>query len=69
LGTGVFFGLLIKAFIPDFDNSPVRSLAAIALDWYVFTTGAVRATRKAQAQLDALSVQDGVRMGLAQALH
>jgi len=27
----VFFGLLIKAFIPDFDNSPVRSLAAIAV--------------------------------------
>jgi len=27
----VCFGLLIKAFIPDFDNSPVRSLAAIAV--------------------------------------
>ncbi|HEY9846682.1 MAG TPA: undecaprenyl-diphosphate phosphatase, partial [Candidatus Caenarcaniphilales bacterium] len=27
----VFFGLLIKVFIPDFDRSPLRSLAAIAL--------------------------------------
>jgi len=63
LGTvPIVFGLLIKAFIPDFDNSPVRSLAAIAVAsiGMFFTTGAVRATRKAQAQLDALSVQDGV---------
>lgn len=66
----VFFGLLIKAFIPDFDNSPVRSLAAIAVASIGMSLllGLSEQLGKRKRNFDALSVQDGVGMGLAQAL-
>jgi undecaprenyl-diphosphatase len=66
----VCFGLLIKAFIPDFDNSPVRSLAAIAVASIGMSLllGLSEQLGKRKRNFDALSIQDGVWMGLAQAL-
>lgn len=66
----VFFGLLIKAFIPDYDNSPVRSLAAIAIASIGMSLLLALAEQlgKRKRNFDALGIQDGVWMGLAQAL-
>lgn len=66
----VFFGLLIKIFIPDYDNSPVRSLAAIAVASIAMSLllGLAEQLGKRKRNFDALSVQDGIWMGLAQAL-
>ncbi|MFQ4135565.1 undecaprenyl-diphosphate phosphatase [Nodosilinea sp. PGN35] len=63
-------GLLIKIFIPDFDNSPLRSSATIA------TVSIVMALLLALAELlgnhkrtfETLDLRDGLTMGLAQAL-
>ena len=66
----VFFGLLIKKFIPDFDNSPLRSLAAIAGASIVMSLllGVAEKLGKKKRTFDKLGVQDGVLMGLAQAM-
>lgn len=66
----VFCGLLIKAFIPDFDNSPVRSLAAIAIASIGMSLllGLAEQLGKRKRDFDALGIQDGVWMGLAQAM-
>jgi undecaprenyl-diphosphatase len=66
----VFFGLLIKIFIPDFDNSPLRSLmmipiASIAVSFFM-ALGEKIGTRK--RKFDKLGVMDGILMGLAQSL-
>lgn len=66
----VFFGVLIKIFIPDYDNSPVRSLAAIAIVSIVMALllGLAEKLGKRQRNFDKLGMQDGVLMGLAQSL-
>lgn len=66
----VFFGLLIKTFIPDFDNSPVRSLAAIAIASIVMSLllGLAEQIGKRKRNYEDITLQDGVLMGLAQAM-
>ncbi|WP_009630717.1 undecaprenyl-diphosphate phosphatase [Synechocystis sp. PCC 7509] len=66
----VFFGLLIKVFIPDYDNSPVRSLEAIAISSIVMSLllGLAEQIGKRKRNFEHLTVTDGVVMGLAQAL-
>ena len=66
----VFFGLLIKIFVPDFDSSPLRNLSAIAIYSIVMAVllGLAEKLGKRKRNFDDLGVQDGVLMGLAQAL-
>lgn len=66
----VVFGLLIKVLIPDYDNSPVRSLVAIAIVSIVMSLllGLAETLSKCKRGFDELGVQDGVLMGLAQSL-
>ncbi|MBE9053142.1 undecaprenyl-diphosphate phosphatase [Nostocales cyanobacterium LEGE 11386] len=66
----VVFGLLIKRFIPDYDNSPLRSLAAIAIASIVMSLllGLAEKLGKRQRDFEHLTLKDGLWMGLAQAL-
>jgi undecaprenyl-diphosphatase len=66
----VFCGLLIKILIPDFDNSPVRSLAAISIASIVMATllGVAEQIGKRQRDFENLTMADGLWMGLAQSL-
>ena len=66
----VFFGLLIKIFVPDFDSSPVRNLSAIAIVSIVMSLllGLAEKLGKRKRQFEDLNVIDGVLMGLAQSL-
>ncbi|HEY9652720.1 MAG TPA: undecaprenyl-diphosphate phosphatase, partial [Coleofasciculaceae cyanobacterium] len=64
------FGLLIKKFIPDYDNSPLRSMGAIAVASILMSLllGIAEKVGNRKRTFEALSVQDGVLMGLAQAM-
>lgn len=66
----VFFGLLIKFFIPDFDNSPLRSVGAIAIASIVMSIllGIAEKIGTRNRKFDKLGVTDGILMGLGQAL-
>lgn len=66
----VFCGLLIKKFIPDFDNSPIRSLAAIAIASIVMSLllGLAEILGKRQRDFETLTMKDGLLMGFAQSL-
>lgn len=66
----VFFGLLLKKFIPDFDHSPLRSLGAIAIASIIMAIllGLAEQLGSLKRKFEALGVQDGVLMGLAQAM-
>jgi undecaprenyl-diphosphatase len=66
----IFFGILIKVFIPDFVNSPVRSLAAIAVASIGMSLllGLAEQLGKRKRNFNDLSIKDGFGMGLAQAL-
>lgn len=66
----VLLGLMIKRFIPDFDNSPIRSLGAIAIASIVMSIllGLAETLGKRQRNFEQLTMQDGLLMGLAQAL-
>jgi undecaprenyl-diphosphatase len=66
----IFFGLLIKVLIPDFDKSPLRSLAAIACASIVMSLLLGLAEKIGQRKRDFahLEVRDGILMGLAQAM-
>ncbi|MBE9190215.1 undecaprenyl-diphosphate phosphatase [Gloeocapsopsis crepidinum LEGE 06123] len=66
----IFFGLLIKFFIPDYDNSPVRSLAAIALTSIGLSLllGLAEQVGKRKRDLDSLKLRDSILVGLAQSL-
>lgn len=66
----MIFGLLIKILIPDYDRSPLRSLAAIACTSIVMSLllGIAERLGKRQRNFDALGIKDGVGIGLAQAL-
>ncbi len=63
-------GLLIKRFIPDYDNSPLRSLTAIAIAsiFMSLLLGIAEKLGKRQRDFQHLSMKDGLWMGLAQAL-
>jgi undecaprenyl-diphosphatase len=63
-------GLMIKVFIPDFDNSPLRSSATIATVSIVMALllAAAEMVGQRQRTFDQLTLKDGVLMGLAQAL-
>ena len=66
----VFCGLLIKLFIPDFDQSPVRSTGAIAGVSIVMglLMGISEKATQHQRNFGDLGAWDGIVMGLAQAL-
>jgi undecaprenyl-diphosphatase len=66
----VFCGLLIKIFYPDFDKSPLRSLAAIAVSSIVMSCllGLAEIFGSRKRKFNEPMVKDGVLMGLAQAL-
>ncbi len=63
-------GLLIKKFIPDFDNSPLRSLGAIAIAsiFMSILLGIAEKIGQRKRDLNHLTIGDGVLMGLAQCL-
>jgi undecaprenyl-diphosphatase len=63
-------GLSIKTLIPDFDNSPLRSSATIAVVSIVMALllGLAEVISTRQRSFDALTLKDGVTMGFAQAL-
>jgi undecaprenyl-diphosphatase len=66
----VVCGLLIKAFIPDFDNSPLRNTSTIAVVSIVMAlvlAGAEVVGRRKRT-FESLTLADGVTMGFAQAL-
>ncbi|MEG4499849.1 undecaprenyl-diphosphate phosphatase [Microcoleus sp. F10-C6] len=66
----VFFGLLIKVLVPDFDRSPLRSLTSIAIASIVMSLLLATAEKigKRNRTYEKLTVQDGILMGLAQAI-
>ncbi len=66
----VLLGLLIKRFIPDYDNSPIRSLGAIAIAsiFMSILLGVAEKLGQRQRDFEHLTMQDGLLMGLAQAL-
>ncbi|HAX80280.1 MAG TPA: undecaprenyl-diphosphatase [Cyanobacteria bacterium UBA11372] len=66
----VVCGLLIKQFIPDFDNSPLRSMGAIATASIVMSLllGVAEKVGTRKRDFNKLGVKDGVLMGLAQAM-
>lgn len=66
----VFFGLLIKLFIPDYDNSPLRSLETIAFASIGMSIllGLAEKIGKRKRDFEHLKVRDGILMGLAEAL-
>ncbi|MEG4516700.1 MULTISPECIES: undecaprenyl-diphosphate phosphatase [unclassified Microcoleus] len=66
----LFFGLLIKALVPDFDHSPLRSLTSIAIASIVMSLLLATAEKigKRNRTYEKLTVLDGIWMGLAQAI-
>lgn len=66
----VFIGLLIKVLVPDFDNSPLRSLRSIAIASIVMSLllGLAEKLGKRVISYEKLGTKDGIFMGLAQAL-
>lgn len=66
----IFFGLLIKILVPDFDKSPLRSLGAIAIASIVMSLllAVAEKTGKRHRDYEKLDVKDGIIMGLAQAM-
>lgn len=66
----VVLGLMMKLLIPDLDNSPIRSMGAIAIASIVMSLLLALAeqigTRK--RNLEKLDMPDGILMGCAQAL-
>lgn len=66
----VFLGLLIKVFIPDFDNSPLRSTLAIAIASIVMALllAVAELVGSRKRKFEKLDIKDGILMGVAQAL-
>jgi len=66
----VIGGLAIKKFIPDFDNSPLRSLGAIAIASIVMALllGFAEISGSRHRHYNALGMNDGLVLGTAQAL-
>lgn len=63
-------GIIIKIFIPDFNNSPLRSMSAIAIASMVMSIllGLAEKFSKRQRNFEHLIMIDGLLMGIAQAL-
>ena len=66
----VLAGLAIKLYVPDFDNSPLRSLPSIGVVSIVMALLLALAEQlgRRRRQLDDVHVRDGVLVGLAQAM-
>jgi undecaprenyl-diphosphatase len=66
----VVLGLLIKIFIPDFDNSPLRNSSTIAIVSIVMALllAVAEMVGKRKRTFETLDMKDGLTMGLAQAL-
>ncbi|NMF58601.1 undecaprenyl-diphosphate phosphatase [Pseudanabaena yagii] len=71
----LFGGLLIKVFIKDYDNSPLRSLTAIAIASIVMSSLLAlaevfgqRGDQQEKRHFHRVRVIDGILMGLAQAM-
>jgi undecaprenyl-diphosphatase len=66
----VAFGLAIKALIPDFDNSVLRSMTAIAIASIIMglLLGAAEYFGSQKRSFKDLTAKDGMIIGLAQAL-
>lgn len=66
----VIFGLMIKLFVPNFDNSPLRSMTAIAIASIVMALllGLAELVGKRRQSFENLRMEEGIFMGLAQAL-
>lgn len=63
-------GLGLKLFVPDLDNSPLRSMSAIAIASIVMSLLLALAEKLSQHKrtYDELTVKDGIWMGIAQTL-
>jgi undecaprenyl-diphosphatase len=63
-------GIFIKLFVPDFDGSPLRSVTAIAGASIVMALllGIAEKIGERQREFQQLTLQDGLLMGLAEAL-
>jgi len=63
-------GCLITVFIPNFDRSPLRSMGAIAIASIIMglLLGMSERLGQHQRQLEKLSLQDSISMGIAQAM-
>lgn len=66
----VLFGLLLKVLVPDLDHSPLRSLTTIAIASIVMSLLLALAEKWGthRRQFEKLRWQDGVTMGVAQAM-
>lgn len=66
----LFGGILIKVFVPDYENSPIRSLGAIATASIVMSLllGIAERTGQRKRDYSQIDLQDGIFMGLAQAM-
>lgn len=66
----VAFGLLLKVFVPNLDESPIRSMGAIAVASIVMALllGVAEMVGQRQRNFQALTMRDGIIVGLAQAL-
>lgn len=66
----VVLGLMMKALIPDLDNSILRSMGAIAIASIVMSLLLALAERvgRRKRNLEKIDMQDGIWMGCAQAL-
>jgi undecaprenyl-diphosphatase len=66
----IFFGLLIKKLIPDFDHSPLRSLGAIAIAsiFMSILLAISEQVGRRNRDLNKLTLMDGIWMGLGQCM-
>jgi undecaprenyl-diphosphatase len=66
----IFFGLLIKKLVPDYDHSPLRSLGAIAIAsiFMSILLGIAEKIGSRHRDLNKLTLMDGVWMGLGQCM-
>jgi undecaprenyl-diphosphatase len=66
----VILGLMLKFLVPDLDNSPLRSMTAIAIASIVMAIllGMAELIGNHKRNFDHLKTQDGILVGLAQSL-
>lgn len=66
----VSLGLLLKVFVPNLDESPIRSMGAIAVASIVMALllGVAEVVGQRKRDFQALTMRDGIIVGLAQAL-
>lgn len=66
----VIFGLLVKLFYEEYDNSPIRSMSAIAFTsiGLAILLGLAEKVGLRKRDLNTLSISDGIGIGFAQAL-